>query len=314
MDLDGPYWTPESPLPPENATFGPYTTSMLISSTNCSYIYLGTNVNDNSKKALKFVKRVEASMERINNEITTMNLAQHNSILQIEDTFLYEHYICIVTPFAPIGSLHRLVQTQFASGLPENTARLMMKQMLEAINYLHGINIWHRDIKLDNFLVYDADLDNPVVILSDFGFARIFQENEKSEEYIGTPEFAAPEMFKNEPYDNSVDIWSLGITLYVMLSGRYPTSSFKIAPNDCRYKIVNGLLNYNLLNRLEISPDAIDLIHHMCQVDPNDRITAADALKHPWIASTSKQTEAETDIADALFRGEDYDNNNGFGM
>lgn len=311
MDLDGPYWNESTPLPPENAEFGPYTTSMLISSTNCSYIYLGSNTDDNSKKALKFVKRIEESMERINNEITTMNLAQHPNILRIENTFLYNQYICIVTPYAPVGSLHRLIRTQYSSGLPEDTAKIMMRQMLEALNYLHEINIMHRDIKADNFLVYDSDLNNPQISLSDFGFAKVFQANEKFEEYIGTPEFAAPEMFTRTPYDQSVDIWSLGITLFVMLAGNYPTPSYRTLPKDCTFKIVNGLLNYNLLKKLEISPDAIDLIQQMCQVNPENRISAKNALNHPWIASTFKQTDTENDIIDALFKGENIEDGPG---
>lgn len=308
---EGPFWDESTPLPPENALFGEYKTSLQIASTNCSMIYLGYSVQDGSKKALKFIKKIPDTLHRLRNEIETMRTAQHPYILKIENIFPYSSYVCIVTPFAASGSLHRLVQAQYPNGVPETLAKIMFRQMLEAVNYLHGINIWHRDIKLDNFLVFDNDINHPIILLSDFGFAKLFQNHENGTEYIGTPEFAAPEMYLNKPYDKSIDIWSLGITLYVMLACKYPVPCYKSAPRQCTKRIITGNLNYSLLRYMDVSSDAIDLIQRMCQVDPNERITAEDALKHPWIVSQQKETEFEGDVANALWKGEEFYDSDG---
>ena len=92
-----------------------------------------------------------------------------------------------------------------------------------------------------------------------------------------------------------------------MLTGRYPFPSYQVAPNDLIFRVKNGLLNYNLLRRQDVSPDAQDLIHMMCKLNPEERIPAHEALRHPWLASTFKQSSCETQIVDALFRGEEFE-------
>lgn len=307
MNFDSePYYKGQDP-PEDNTEIENYRLDVqLVKPTYCSFIFLGSDKNDNKKKVIKLVKLFKKRIGRICDEIETMSLANHPNILKIDNHFRYGPFACIVTDYTPYQSLHHLLLTSYPHGLPEDTAVAIFRQMLLSVNYLHGINIWHRDIKPDNFLVFDPDPDHPIIKLADFGFAKLFQEGEYGDEFFGTMEFMPPEMLRCHPYDQSVDIYSLGISLFVMLVARYPTPSYRIAPDECKKRILRGNLNYQLLIDSEVSPDAVDLIRQMCRLDPGSRITAEEALAHPWIASSQKQGIAD-DISNALFNGEDAD-------
>lgn len=302
---EGPYYTSDIEPPPDNTTIGNYKLDIqLVKPTYCSFIFLGYDTKDNQKKVIKLVKLYKKKISRISDEVETMNLANHPNILKMDDAFRYGPFVCIVTPYTPYQSLHHLLLTSYPHGLPEETAVVIFRQMLQAVSYLHGINVWHRDIKPDNFLVFDPDPNQPKVVLADFGFAKLFQEGEYGDEFFGTMEFLPPEMLKCIPYDKSVDVYSLGISLFVMLVARYPTPAYRTAPDECKRKILRGHLNYQLLIDYEISPDAVDLIRQMCRLDPNSRISVEEALQHPWVASSQKQG-IEDDISNAIWNGEE---------
>ena len=140
------FWDENSLPPPINESIKNYRIeSQIRKPTNYSYIYLASKIGDDQKKVIKFIKCKENIIERIINEIDTMNEIQHKYILKIEDYFLYNEYACIVTPYIPTGSLHFLILNKYKNGIPENIAKIMMEQMLDSIIYLHEINIWHRD-------------------------------------------------------------------------------------------------------------------------------------------------------------------------
>lgn len=290
------YWTKTTDPPPLNETIGEYQTNEQIQGpTLYSYIYLGSKTNSNQKKVLKFIKCKRDSIYKIENEIETMSLVNHPNILKMEDYFLFNEYVCIVTPFIPLKSLHSFIVNKYSCGIPEKMASKIMYQLLSAVDYLHKINIWHRDIKPDNVLVVDSNEKNPKVVLADFGFARRFESGDLGNEFMGTPEFSAPEIFKMNRYTNKVDIWALGVSLFVMLTAKYPTCAFSNDQKKCRYLIERGLLNFQLLVDMEISPPAIDLVKKMCELSPKLRITAEVALKHPWIVDNMDKDVVESD-------------------
>ena len=282
-------WTKNTPEPPLNETINDSyeTKTKLQEPTQDAYIYLGNKVNDNNMKVLKFIKMKEETLNRIKNEIELMQFVKHPNILKIEDCFIFKEYVCIVTPYCPLSNLHDFIINNYPSGMPNKMAAHITYQLFEALRYLHNLNIWHRDIKPENILVINDDEKNPNVVLADFGFAKKIEEETYNKEFLGTPEFTAPEMFKLEQYTNKVDIYSLGVTLFVMLTARYPTCSYANNPRKCRWLIENGILNYKLLEDMKIYPDAIDLVKKMCAFDQDDRITAEDALNHQWILNNN---------------------------
>lgn len=163
--------------------------------------------------------------------------------------------------------------------------------MLNAIAYLHENNIWNRDIKLESFFVFNPpdskDANNPLILLCNFEYAKVFEEGQKSTEYIGTPEFMAPEIANKVPYNNSIDIWSLGITLFMMLTNQSPYPDFKTSPQECLKHVSRGEINYQILVNKNISNDAIEFIRKMCQIDPKQRITAIEATNDPWVLQSN---------------------------
>ena len=215
---EGPYFTNGILPPPEGTVINNYRIDVeLVKPTYCSFIYLGSDTKNNEKKVIKLVKLMKKRVSRVSDEIETMSLASHPNILKMDDCFRFGPFACIITPYTPYQSLHHLLLTSYPHGVPEEIACVIFRQMLQAVSYLHGINIWHRDIKPENFLVFDPDPNHPQIVLADFGFAKHFQEGETGDEFFGTMEFMPPEMLKCRSYDQSVDIYSLGVSLFVLL-------------------------------------------------------------------------------------------------
>lgn len=230
----------------------------------------------------------------------------------MEDCFRYKEYVCIILPYTPHRSLLWFLTQHYRQGLPEDMAIPIIYQILKALVYLHSNNIWHRDIKPDNVLLFDSDdvqstikfnpetltTDEPIIpktftsipraVLSDLGFATAFIEDEKSDQYLGTKIFFSPELMNSEPYDQSVDIWALGISLILTLTGSLPFNPK--SPNFPQI-IKNGELDFTYLEKKKISVEAKDLIKRMLKKKPNERITAEKALIHPWIMSRMKAPE-----------------------
>ena len=115
----------------------------------------------------------------------------------------------------------------------------------------------------------------------------------------------APEIANLVPYNNSIDIWSLGVTLFMMLTGQSPFPDFKTSPKECIDNISKGVLNYQILENKNISQDAIELIRNMCQFDPNRRINAIDAINDPWVLQSNVDPNLEENLSEIQ---DDYSN------
>ena len=183
----------------------------------------------------------------------------------------------VVLEYAEGGDLlTRLMNGRISEDLMKKT----VYQLLNALVYLHGMGIIHNDIKPDNILISDAEYRGDNVILSDFGLACDVDEYGLAREYRGTFEYAPPEKLCGIPYGPSADIWSLGVTMFACLLQQMPYSDQNRAVRD----IVAGLplLQSDIMDSL--SEDAQDLLRRMLQKDPQARISAADALNHPWFS------------------------------
>ncbi|KAJ1826988.1 serine/threonine protein kinase, partial [Coemansia sp. RSA 2708] len=145
------------------------------------------------------------------------------------------------------------------------------------------MGIVHRDIKLENILL--SDRKTLRLKLADFGLAKIVGEQMFMKTVCGTPMYVAPEVLTVRQvgmYDNLVDMWSLGVVLYICLCG-FPPFSEEMSPPPMRDQIISGMYNFPPPYWDSISPEAIDLVTCMMQVDPKNRITVDQALAHPWL-------------------------------
>ncbi|OHS99630.1 hypothetical protein TRFO_33864 [Tritrichomonas foetus] len=190
------YFTADTPLPHENDIINDnYRLDYILLVTPTSILFLSTDLCDGSKKVLKFIKRFVGKEYRIENEVSITSCCNHPNIIKIYDDFEYKQFHVIVIDYTPYRCLYCIIHSHFPNGLPESTAREMFHQLLDGLNYTHSLSVIHRDIKTGNFLVFNPDLNNPLVRLTDFGYAQRLAYGELGNEYIGTPEYAAPEIF-----------------------------------------------------------------------------------------------------------------------
>ena len=208
---------------------------------------------------------------KIKTEIEVLSKLRNPFCTQIYDYFETDTHILIVMEYV-CGDLLSYMRKR--SKVSEPTAKIIFKQIIKGLQYIHKKKIVHRDIKLDNVLI---DLTNTVKIC-DFGVSRILSPGDTMYEHCGTPAYIAPEIFRNEGYEGySCDVWSAGVTLYYMLAGMQPFKGGKI--EELKEVILKG--QYEPIH--DISKEANDLIDRMLKLNPKERISIEDILKHPWL-------------------------------
>lgn len=166
------------------------------------------------------------SPEEINltkREIEILKLCQHPNIIRLLDVFENPDYIYIVIELLKGGDLYEYMSKRNFK-ISEARARSIIHALATALYYIHSFGIVHRDIKLDNALLVDNSDDSDVKLV-DFGLSKIIGPGEFCHEPYGTYGFAAPEILMEKPYGPPVDIWSLGVILYALLSGSLPFDS-----------------------------------------------------------------------------------------
>lgn len=280
---------------------GPYRTGSVIMETDTSVIYESYHPQRCLKLAIKCIKKGTTSIEAIERECTIMREIDSREIINVVDIFDLDGYRCIVMPLATGGDLYEYIKE--VGYVDEHQAKNIIHGALIALEYLHHDGIWHRDVKPENFLLLDNSMVEPEVVLADFGHAGRFAAGETSTEFLGSPLYAAPEIYRREPYTEKVDIWALGVTMYVLLSGESPFPMWD--QTELSTAILYG--NYDFDSEIweDISEEAKELIQLMLCVDPTARISAQDALRHSWLASQTldRKPQLAQDIVDVIDMG-----------
>uniref|UniRef100_A0A7S3CK80 Protein kinase domain containing protein n=1 Tax=Strombidium rassoulzadegani TaxID=1082188 RepID=A0A7S3CK80_9SPIT len=158
-----------------------------------------------------------------------------------------------------------------------------MKQIFSALQYLHSNKISHRDIKPENFMLYQKE-DLTCIKMIDFGLSKDFSQQGTMSTMSGSPYYIAPEVFLQK-YNQQIDIWSMGVVLYIMLSGKVPFPGRD--EREIIQNVIRGEFHFNHQAFQNVSEDCKDLINKCLIKDFRKRITAVEALKHPWIISKS---------------------------
>ena len=222
--------------------------------------------------------------QKIKNEIEMLSRLRHPFISQILDSFETETHIFIVMEYI-CGDLLGFIRKR--GKLSETVSKIIFKQLIEGLKYIHKKKIVHRDIKLDNILI---DLTNTIKIC-DFGVSRKISGDEIMNEHCGTPAYIAPEIFENQGYSGfKCDIWSAGVTLYYILGGIQPFRASSI--KDLEKKVILG--DFETID--DISDEANDLIRLMLITDPKKRINEDKILNHPWIASIKTENRKKINL------------------
>lgn len=172
---------------------------------------------------MKILKKERLTAEDLGNakrEIEILKLCQHPNIIRLRDVFENPDYIYIVMEYLRGGDLYDYLKKREFKVSSER-ARVIIHSLATAIYYLQSFGIVHRDIKPDNILMVDESDDSDVKIV-DFGLSKMIGPNEYCSDPFGTFGYVAPEVLLGKPYDKSIDIWGLGVMLFIMLSGEHP--------------------------------------------------------------------------------------------
>jgi len=238
-------------------------------------------VNKHTKltRAIKSILKERVSKrQRLESEIALMKEADHPNIIRLYEVYEDARFIYLVMELCEGGELFDQI-IELAT-FTETQAACVMKQILSGLFYLHERDIVHRDIKPENFLfVHKEDVEKTPLKFIDFGLARTAKGDSAMKSRVGTAYYMAPEVIQQN-YTRSADLWSVGVIMYILLSGNAPFSG------DTDKEILQSVAHSELSFEgfPEVSDEGVDLILKMIERDPTQRITAEKALQHPWIA------------------------------
>ncbi|XP_041934383.1 calcium/calmodulin-dependent protein kinase type 1D [Alosa sapidissima] len=225
------------------------------------------------KKALK---GKESSIE---NEIAVLRRIKHENIVALDDIYESSNHLYLIMQLVSGGELFdRIVEKGFYT---EKDASTLIRQVLDAVNYLHKMGIVHRDLKPENLLYYNSQ-DGSKIMISDFGLSKMEGTGDVMSTACGTPGYVAPEVLAQKPYSKAVDCWSIGVIAYILLCGYPPFYD----ENDSKLfeQILKADYEFDAPYWDDISDSAKDFISCLMEKDPAKRYTCDQALRHPWIS------------------------------
>jgi len=251
-----------------------------------------TSKVDGEKYAVKIIEKnaLKEDIKLLRREIEIMKKVNHKNILKLHEIFEDNEKVYIVMELVKGSELFdRIVEKGFYS---ERNAMNIVTQILDAVAYLHGMDIAHRDLKPENLLCSGTG-DNEIVKIADFGLSKIQSDEDKLHTSCGTPGYVAPEVLLCETYNESVDMWGIGIITYILLAG-YPPFYDETNPQDDTLlfdKVIH--VDYDMDDECwdDVNELAKDFIRHLLVKDPKQRLTAQQAKEHPWFKSNPKDKE-----------------------
>jgi len=277
----------------ENDPFYEYSKEKLIGKGAYGEVYLVKHNITGAIRAMKIIDKnneeEELTDEEILNEINILKKIDHPNIVKLFEFYSNKSKYYLILEFCEGGNLNQFLNE---NKLSEFHVIYIMFQILSAMNYCHNMNILHRDLKPDNILIKKSEFDLCRVKICDFGTSHIFKKGEKQKEAIGTLNFMAPEVLK-EKYNQKCDLWSCGVVMYILLTGRNPF----VGRDDVEVirKILSNSYDKNLIKKY--NKCTIDLLSKLLEINPKKRLDAEQALNHK-IFDIYKSKEILNDIPD----------------
>ena len=247
-------------------------------------VKLGVEKKTKERVAIKIIKKKKAKpsdMELVRTEIDIMKLCHHPNVVRLLDHFENAEYIFIVMEQIRGGRLTDYMKEKKFNFTEKRVAELIYEIAL-GVKYLHKYGIIHRDLKPDNIMLTEAS-DRGHIKIMDFGLSKILGKKEKTSDGFGTLTFVSPEVLIRKPYNKEIDIWSIGVILYLMLQGDLPFDD----PEDDEQKIAKSIVfkdvEFPQKKFGNKSKEVIDLIKRCLTKEPRDRIKIDEILKSDWI-------------------------------
>jgi serine/threonine-protein kinase SRK2 len=250
-----------------------------IGSGNFGVAKLVRDVKTNELFAVKFIERGQKIDEHVQREIMNHRSLRHPHIVRFKEVLLTPTHLAIVMEYAAGGELFERICN--AGRFSEDEARFFFQQLISGVSYCHSMEICHRDLKLENTLLDGSTA--PRVKICDFGYSKSSVLHSQPKSTVGTPAYIAPEVLSRKQYDGKIaDVWSCGVTLYVMLVGSYPFEE----PDDPRNfrKTITRILSvqYSFPDYVRVSTECRHLLSMIFVGNPEQRITIPEIKTHPW--------------------------------
>ena len=252
-------------------------------------VFLAYNTYTKEKFAIKKIYKSNEDLlndGELLDEIEILKSLNHPDIVKIIEFYGTEDAYYIVNEYCPGGELFDKVE----NGLSETQISVIFKQILSGLSYLHSNNIVHRDLKLENILISDIEYVEMTkeeyfdIKIIDFGNARIFDKTISTNSIVGSSYYIAPEVFLKK-YNKECDLWSAGVILYILIVGSPPFDGS--SDKQIFTSIKKGIFDKKNQRWMNASLDVKDLISKLLVNDPNKRLTANEALQHPWFRKTN---------------------------
>ena len=247
-------------------------------------VKLGVEKKTKERVAIKIIKKnktKQSDIELVRTEIDVMKLCHHPNVVQLLDHFENAEYIFIVMEYIRGGRLTDYMKEK-KFNFTEKRAAEIIYQISLGVKYLHKYGIIHRDLKPDNIMLTEAS-DKGQIKIMDFGLSKILGKKEKTVDGFGTLTFVSPEVLIRKPYNKEIDIWSIGVILYLILSGDLPFDDEEDDEQKIAKSIVFNEVDFPQKKFGNRSKEVINLIKKCLTKEPKNRIKIDEILKSDWI-------------------------------
>ena len=253
-------------------------------------VKLGVEKKTKERVAIKIIKKKKAKpsdIELVRTEIDIMKLCHHPNVVHLLDHFENAEYIFIVMEYIRGGRLTDYMKEK-KFHFSEKRAAEIIYEIAIGVKYLHKYGIIHRDLKPDNIMLTESN-DKGHIKIMDFGLSKILGKKEKTSDGFGTLTFVSPEVLIRKPYNKEIDIWSIGVILYLILSGDLPFDDEKDDEQKIAKSIVYNEVEFPPKKFENKSKEVIDLIKGCLTKEPKERIKIDEILKSDWIKNNIKK-------------------------
>eukprot|EP01025_Chloroclados_australasicus_P027070 TRINITY_DN2687_c0_g1_i3.p1 TRINITY_DN2687_c0_g1~~TRINITY_DN2687_c0_g1_i3.p1 ORF type:complete len:486 (-),score=84.59 TRINITY_DN2687_c0_g1_i3:272-1729(-) len=230
-------------------------------------------------------------VQDVQREVAIMNhVAGHPNVVNSKATYEDKNFVHIVMELCTGGELFDSIVE--SGSYSERKAAGVFRKMVDMLHHCHELGVMHRDLKPENFLLTSRNADKAEIKATDFGLSIFFKPGERFNELVGSPYYVAPEVLKKN-YSYQADLWSLGVILYILLSGLPP---FWGDNEEQIFKMVlKGNVDFATDPWPKISPAAKDLVKRLLTMDATKRATCSDILQHPWLKQEKVASEKPLD-------------------
>ncbi|XP_027991415.1 MAP/microtubule affinity-regulating kinase 3 isoform X1 [Eptesicus fuscus] len=280
----------------EQPHIGNYRLLKTIGKGNFAKVKLARHILTGREVAIKIIDKTQlnpTSLQKLFREVRIMKILNHPNIVKLFEVIETDKTLYLIMEYASGGEVFDYLVAH--GRMKEKEARAKFRQIVSAVQYCHQKRIVHRDLKAENLLL-DADMN---IKIADFGFSNEFTVGSKLDTFCGSPPYAAPELFQGKKYDGpEVDVWSLGVILYTLVSGSLPFDGQNL--KELRERVLRG--KYRI--PFYMSTDCENLLKRFLVLNPIKRGTLEQIMKDRWINAGHEDdelkpfVEPELDISD----------------